>query len=241
MPMFEELDSQNSELGNISLRKRRYPQFGDRDIYEVKLNEEFLMSSLFVEAEEALASLGLEAVSGDDLQVVVGGLGLGYTAVQALQDTRVKELLVVDALATVIGWHRDELVPLGSVMNADSRCSYVCGDFFELAASESSGFNPENPEARYDAILLDIDHSPSEFLNETNAYFYRTDKLTKMAGKLKPGGVFAMWSQNLPDQAFESLLKTVFEQVESHVISFFNPFQNCKSTNSVYVCTVAPQ
>ena len=111
--LFEEIDSQASTLGEISLRKRRLPAFGDRDIYEVKLGDEFLMSSMFVEAEEALATLGLAAVKGCNLDVVVGGLGLGYTAVAALTDERIHELLVIDALDVVIGWHKDELVPLG--------------------------------------------------------------------------------------------------------------------------------
>jgi len=57
-----------------------------------------------------------------------------------------------------------------------------------------------------------------------------------MAAKLKPKGVFAMWSQNLPEARFEALLKTVFERVESNVVSFYNPFQSGESTNSVYVC-----
>ena len=73
--LFKEIDSQVSALGRISLRRRRMPAFGDRDIYEVKLGDEFLMSSMFVVAEEALSTLGLAAVQGDNLSVVVGGLG----------------------------------------------------------------------------------------------------------------------------------------------------------------------
>ncbi|MCV6625441.1 MAG: spermidine synthase, partial [Cellvibrionaceae bacterium] len=210
--LFEEIDSQNSPLGEISLRRRRIPVFGDRDIYEVKLGDEFLMSSMFVEAEEALATLGLAAVAGDKLDVVVGGLGLGYTAVAALRDVRVAELLVVDALDTVINWHRDELVPLGKTLNADPRNRYIHGSFFDLATDPANGFDPAKKGRSFDAILLDIDHSPSEFLNPTNADFYCTEKLGLMAAQLKPGGVFAMWSQNLPDAAFEALLKTVFKQ-----------------------------
>ena len=114
--MFEEIDSQESPIGEISLRRRRIPAFGERDIYEVKLGDEFLMSSMFYAAEEALSTLGLAAVQGEGLRVVVGGLGLGYTAVKALEDARIAELLVVEALDTVIGWHRDELVPLGRVL-----------------------------------------------------------------------------------------------------------------------------
>jgi spermidine synthase len=234
---FEEIDSQNSPLGEISLRRRRMPVFGDRDIYEVKLGDEFLMSSMFVDAEEALSTLGLAAVqSTDKLSVVVGGLGLGYTAVAALKDARITELLVVDALAPVIGWHKDELVPLGKILNADARNSYVLGSFFDLATSPETGFDPSNDGKKFDAILLDIDHSPTEFLNAANASFYTTKNLALMAEQLKPNGVFAMWSQNLPEDSFETLLKTVFANVDSHVVSFFNPFQSVESTNSVYVC-----
>jgi len=216
-PLFEEIDSQTSSLGEISLRRRRLPVFGDRDIYEVKLGEEFLMSSMFVDAEEALSTLGLAAVQGDQLSVVVGGLGLGYTAVAALKDERITELLVVDALDTVIGWHQDELVPLGKILNADARNRYVLGSFFDLATDPDTGFDPDNFGRKFDAILLDIDHSPTEFLNAANASFYTTENLALMAEQLKPKGVFAMWSQNLPEENFELLLKTVFACVDSHV------------------------
>ncbi|WP_250461177.1 spermidine synthase [Microbulbifer litoralis] len=234
--LFEEIDSQSSPLGEISLRRRRIPALGDRDIYEVKLGEEFLMSSMFVEAEEALSTLGLAQVQGDRLDVVVGGLGLGYTAVAALKDERINELLVVEALDTVIGWHKDELVPLGKTLNADTRNRYILGSFFDLATAPDTGFDPETPGRKFDAILLDIDHSPTEHLNDANAGFYTTGNLARMAEQLKPGGVFAMWSQNLPEERFENLLRTVFGTVESHVVSFYNPFLSGDSTNSVYVC-----
>ena len=237
--LFEEIDSQVSAIGQISLRRRRMPAFGDRDIYEVKLGDEFLMSSMFVDAEEALSTLGLAAVQGNDLSVVIGGLGLGYTAVAALKDERIAEMFVVDALDTVIDWHKDEKVPLGKILNADTRNHYVLGSFFDLATDPSRGFDPNAVGKSFDAILLDIDHSPTEFLNVANASFYTTENLTLMAEQLKSKGVFAMWSQNLPEAHFEDLLKTVFEDVESHVISFFNPFQNIVSTNSVYVCVKA--
>jgi len=233
--LFEEIDSQSSPLGEISLRRRRIPALGDRDIYEVKLGEEFLMSSMFVEAEEALSTLGLAAVQGEKLSVVVGGLGLGYTAVAALKDARIEELLVVEALDTVIGWHKDELVPLGKILNADVRNRYVSGSFFDLALDPENGFSGDGTQ-QFDAILLDIDHSPTEFLNAANAGFYTAENLGLMAKQLKPNGVFAMWSQNLPDESFETLLRSVFAQVDSHVVSFYNPFQNNESTNSVYVC-----
>lgn len=234
--LFEEIDSQPTALGEISLRRRRIPVLGERDIYEVKLGDEFLMSSMFVEAEEALSRLGLASVKGEKLRVVVGGLGLGYTAVEALRDQRIEELLVVEALDTVIDWHRRALVPLGRILNEDSRNRYVHGSFFDLAVAPDSGFDTANPGKQFDAILLDIDHSPTEFLNPANAGFYTQQNLSLMAEQLVPEGVFAMWSQNLPEPEFEGLLDAVFDTVTSHVVSFFNPFQNCESTNAVYVC-----
>ena len=105
-----------------------------------------------------------------------------------------------------------------------------------MATEPETGFDPDNKGKKFDAILLDIDHSPTEFLDASNASFYTNENLSLMAEQLKPKGVFAMWSQNLPEENFEALLKTVFESVESHIVSFYNPFQNCESTNSVYVC-----
>ncbi|UTA47690.1 spermidine synthase [Simiduia sp. 21SJ11W-1] len=235
-PLFEEIDSQPSPLGEISLRKRVIPVLGPEPIWEVKLGEEFLMSSMFVEAEEQLAHLGLAALARDDARVVVGGLGLGYTAVAALAHTRVSELLVVDALATVIHWHEQELVPLGKVLNADARARFVLGNFFDLAMNPAKGFDPATPGRQFDAILLDIDHSPSEFLNAQNAEFYSVENLSRMAGQLAPGGVFAMWSQNAPDEKFSALLGEVFSEVSAHLVSFYNPFQQVDAINSVYVC-----
>jgi spermidine synthase len=232
--LFEQIDSQPSVLGEITLRRRRIPALGDRDIYEVKLGDEFLMSSMFVDAEVALADQGLNAVDGDQLKVVVGGLGLGYTAEAALKNDRVSEMLVVDALDTVIRWHQQEKVPLGKVLNEDPRSRYVLGSFFDLAVSEE-GFDPEAPGKLFDAILLDIDHSPRALLNDSNASFYNAESLGRMSLHLRPGGVFAMWSNEPPDEEFMAILRTLFTDVEANVVSFYNPFQNRESANTVFL------
>ncbi|MEQ9022908.1 MAG: spermidine synthase, partial [Pseudomonadales bacterium] len=125
--IFQELDNQKTSLGEISLRRRRLPAMGDRDIYEVKLGDEFLMSSLFVEGELALARLGLEALSGKNLSVIVGGLGLGYTAAAVLESERVASLGVVEFLQPVINWHKSGLVPVGEKLCADARCRFLQG------------------------------------------------------------------------------------------------------------------
>ncbi|HET6634338.1 MAG TPA: spermidine synthase, partial [Streptomyces sp.] len=167
---FEELDWQPTPMGEISLRRRRDPASGE-DVYEVKLGDEFLMSSLFTAGEIALAELGLAASPESELDVVVGGLGLGYTAQAALEEPRVRSLVVVDALGEVIDWHRRALVPLGGRLSSDPRCRLVHGDFFAMAG-ETSGFDPGTPGRRFHAILLDVDHSPRHVLHPSHAALY---------------------------------------------------------------------
>ena len=81
----EELAFAPTAIGEVSLRRRVDPATGV-DIFEVKLGDEFLMSSMFTAAEIALSRIGLARLDGDALDVVVGGLGLGYTAARALED-----------------------------------------------------------------------------------------------------------------------------------------------------------
>ena len=155
---FEELDFRPTPMGVLSLRRRRHLASG-LDIYEIKLGDEFLMSSQFTVAEVALARLGLAALDRTGLDVVVGGLGLGYTAQAALENQGVRSLLVVDALAEVIEWHEQGLLPLGRQLTGDPRCRLVNGDFFAMAHS-AEGFDARAPGRRFDAVLVDIDHSP---------------------------------------------------------------------------------
>jgi spermidine synthase len=234
-PLFEELDFRPTPLGDLILRRRRMAMLDDLVVYEVLLGNGYLMSSLFHEVEVALADLGLAAVTGDKLAVVVGGLGLGYTAVAALKDPRVAELPVVDVMAPVIEWHEKGLVPLGEVLTGDDRCRLVLGDFFALAAAPELGFDPERHGRKFHAVLLDIDHSPQNLLHERNAEFYSAAGLQRLAAQLLPGGVFALWSDDPPDEIFLTQLAAVFETSEAQVVKFFNPLLDRESASTVYV------
>jgi spermidine synthase len=234
---FEEIDWRPTPMGDISLRRRRDPSSGD-DVYEVKLGDEFLMSSLFTEGEIALTQLGLAKLPDGELDVAVGGLGLGYTARAALDDPRVRSLVVVDALAEVIDWHRRGLVPLGAGLASDPRCRLVLGDFFAMVG-DSRGLDPETPDRRFHAVLLDVDHSPRHVLHPRHAALYLPAGLRTLAARLHPGGVFALWSNDPPDDAFGSVLTEVFAESAAHVVTFANPLQGGTSTNTVYVSRTA--
>ena len=221
-------------MGLLTLRRRKEITLGI-DIYEIKLDEDFLMSSLFTVAEVALANLGLAELSEPEVDVVVGGLGLGYTARAVLEHSKVRELLIVDTLGEVIEWHQQGLLPLGEQLTSDPRCRFVHGDFFAMSASRSRGFDPENRGRRYHAILLDVDHSPRNVLHLSHAPFYESDGLRQLTSHLLPGGVFALWSNDPPDEQFHAALSEVFAYYETHVVTFSNPIRHRDEANTVYV------
>ena len=233
--LFEELDFRTTPIGDLILQRRKYLQLDGEVVYEVKLGDAFLMSSMFHEVEEALSRLGLGALDGKNWDVVVGGLGLGYTAVAALAFPEVRSLLVVDALEGVIDWHEREMVPLGKTINDDPRCRYVLGDFFALATEDGKNFDPDAPDRKFHAVLLDIDHSPRNLLAPRNAAFYTPDGLQKLALHLHPDGVFALWSDDAPDEDFMADLRAVFRDVKSVVVPFPNPLLDTISESTVYV------
>ncbi|MCH8163750.1 MAG: hypothetical protein IIA99_06645, partial [Proteobacteria bacterium] len=96
--VFEELDFQKTPLGEISLRRRSEPRLDGKILYEVKLGDDFLMSSLFTETEIQLSRLGFAALDGSELDIAVGGVGLGYTAVVTLEDPSVRTLMVIEVM-----------------------------------------------------------------------------------------------------------------------------------------------
>lgn len=231
--LFEELDYRDTPMGELILRRRSLLSLDGLTVYEVKLGEAYLMSSLFHAAETALADTALGELEGGGWDVVVGGLGLGYTAAAALAFAPLRRLVVVEALEPVIDWHKAELVPNGDILNRDDRCVYYPADFFALA--RGAGFDPESPGRRFDAILLDIDHSPEDRLDETHGDFYTEKGLTQLKTHLKPGGVFGLWSNDPPRQDFLETLGRVFDRAEGRIIEFDNPLQQNTSANGIYL------
>ena len=239
IPRFEEIDYQQTPIGELILRKRTVLSLDNLEIYEIILGNAFLMSSLFTVVEQELSRFGLAATiksfPGEQLDVIVGGLGLGYTARAALEFDEVGSLGIVDYLKPVIEWHEKELVPLGKGLNDDPRCRYVLGDFFKLSLGE--GYDPNIEQ--FHAVLLDIDHSPAHLLTQDNADFYSTEGLCKFAEKIKPGGVFGLWSDDPPEETFLDSLNEVFESCSSHIVPFHNPIQEEDFESTVYVATKA--
>ena len=207
----------------------------DACLYEVTLNGEFLMSSIVNESEIALADLAMAEFGEGDCSVLVGGLGLGHTAHAVLAFDNVKSLVVAEYLPEVIGWHERGLTPLGDELTGDPRCRLVRADFFALVDTGFETGSDAGVPSSYDAILVDIDHSPLSLLNPRNAAFYDPAGMKRLIRHIAPGGVFTLWSADPPDDAFMKALGTVFQGVRAEIVEFFNPVMDLPDTNTIYI------
>ena len=214
-PLFEILSYDDTPLGPLHLRRRELLAEPGTIVTEVSLNNEFLMSSYNTASERALAGLALERHPGRGLEVLVGGLGLGYTAREALLNDRVAGVEVVEFLPQVIGWLDRGLVPLAAELKADRRFKVVQGDVYSRLA--------EPPSRLHDLILIDVDHSPEDRLAPANASFYGVEGLKRAKRHLKPGGWLGVWSydENAP---FAEALRGQFSEVRVEPVTFNNKF-----------------
>lgn len=140
----------------------------------------------------------------------------------------------MELIPQVIDWHRRHLLPLGQELSEDPRCIFREGDFFQLACGPD-GFNRENPHAKHDAILIDIDHSTTHLIDEASADFYGSGSITALVSKLKPGGVFALWSTDPEDPAFVDAMQDSLREVTVSRVEFTTPYREEPAFNLVYM------
>ncbi len=209
----EILAYEETPLGMLCLRRRELLNEPGTMVTEVTLNDEFLMSSYHTDSERALASQALEIVKGRDLQVLVGGLGLGYTAAEVLASDRVAHVEVVEFLPQVIDWLDQGLTPLADSLKGDARMSVSHGDVYKLLT--------EPPRKQYDVILIDVDHSPDDKLDGANAVFYQEKGLKAAQKHVAKDGVLGVWSY-AESSPFANALKNVFGDVLIKPVTFTN-------------------
>ena len=201
---YVEVARAESERGELVLRERREPE--GPAILELRANGVFVMDSAEFSSEQALASAALAQVA-EPRQVLVGGLGLGFTMHEVLADPRVERCSVVEIEEALVGWMRDGTIPHGPSMLADERVHVVVADV--AVALEEAG------DASYDLVLLDVDNGPGYLVHEGNADLYREPFLTTARRVLRPGGALAVWSADeAPD--LRAALAAVFGDAEAH-------------------------
>ena len=224
---YEELAWASTPIGEISLRKR-YDRLTRRWVHEVRLGDEYLMSSQFNATEIALARLGMaDEATGDGLRVVVAGLGLGFTAHEALKDPRTRSIRVVELVGAVIAWHRAELIPDTAGLAADPRCELVEADFFDLVRTGRC------PDATCS--------SSTSTTRPTTCSRRRTRTSTRRPGCGRPPptlGEQACWRcgpTTTRTTVLVAHLLTAFAHARAEVVAFDNPMTGGTSSCTVYV------
>lgn len=216
---------EETALGMICLRRRELLAQPGTVVTEITLDHALLMSSHHTLSERTLSTSALKHHNGDGLRVMIGGLGLGYTAQQMLHSSAVASVEVVELLPQVIGWVRDGLVPLSEELNRDSRLQVAQGDVYALLAAV--------PQRRFDVILIDVDHSPDERLGDENAGFYCAAGLRSAKRHLAPGGLLGVWSY-AESSPFVAALREVFDRVEVEPVTFDNVLVEESETNWLF-------
>lgn len=223
----EILAYEDTPLGPLCLRRRLTLQEPRRWVTEVTLNHEFLMSSLHTDSERALATLAIERLAGDDLRILVGGLGLGYTAAAALDSSRAAAVEVIEFLPPVIEWLNNDLIPLSQPLKLDSRISIVLGDIYQRLLKDVD-------VPQWDGILIDVDHSPEDHLSSINRTFYSEDGLKSASKHLRPGGVLALWSYE-GNTDLERAMGSVFSRVDVLPIKYDNEHVHESFTDWLFI------
>jgi spermidine synthase len=189
-----ELARAETERGEVVLRERRDTDGPDSEddsagragaVVELRVNGVFVMDTLQTGSEQGLATAALAQVE-HPRAVLVGGLGLGFTAHEVLADRRVERLVVVEIEEALVGWMRDGTVPHGPAFLADERLGVVIADIRQAIH--------EAAPASYDLVLLDVDNGPGFLVYDENAAVYERGFLEVVRGALRPGGAVLVWS-----------------------------------------------
>jgi spermidine synthase len=184
MPGHREVARASSPRGEVVLLERHDDGAGPV-VLELRVNGVFVMDTRETSSEQAMARVALAEVV-EPRAVLVGGLGLGYTAHAVLADRRVERLVVVEVEDAIVGWMRDGTVPHGPALLADERLHVVTADIREAVV--------EALPASYDLVLLDVDNGPGYLVHDSNAEVYGGGFLRTLAAVVRPGGAVVVWS-----------------------------------------------
>ncbi|MFZ1814104.1 MAG: spermidine synthase [Rhizobiaceae bacterium] len=167
--------------------------------YSIKLDRIELMNSRLSGSEEALATIAAERLGATPRpQVLIGGLGMGFTLRAALSAFAPDAGITVAELSPdIVAWARGEMASLFNGILEDQRVSIHVGDVGQLIASSKSAF---------DAILLDVDNGPEGISRTENDAIYSAKGLASARAALRVGGILGVWSQG-PDAAFLARMK----------------------------------
>ena len=203
MREYVEVARAESERGEVVLRRRVEEHAADT--LELRVNGVFVMDTRETTSEIELAAAALDLVE-DPRDVVIGGLGLGFTTQRVLADHRVERVMVVEIEEALVGWMRDGTVPHGRSVLADKRVHIVTTDIVTAIAEAAS---------TYDLVLLDVDNGPGYLVYDDNSSIYEHDFISRVRKIVNRGGAMVVWSA-APAPELASVMEEVFGNCTEH-------------------------
>jgi spermidine synthase len=198
------------------------------DEFSIRLGNNPLMNSRVFGSEEALAKIACAKIASRarPQQILIGGLGMGFTLRAALEVLGPDaQIVVAELVSAVVAWNRGPLSTLSGDCLTDARVNIREIDVAHLIQSK---------QAAYDAILLDVDNGPDGLTHRDNDQLYDLNGLMAAHAALRPGGVLAIWSSQ-PDQKFTRRLGTMGFVVEEVPVRAYK--SNRKARHIVWVAT----
>ncbi|MFJ3232710.1 spermidine synthase [Streptomyces sp. NPDC086787] len=198
------LDRREGPYGEVALRRQG-------ELLQIIANGCFLMDTSDGRSERLLVDAAYGALDGrPEPDVLIGGLGVGFSLAHAAADSRWGRITVVEREPAVIDWHREgPLSALSASALADPRTEIVRADLVSYLRETST---------TYDALCLDIDNGPGWTVDEDNGTLYSPTGLASCARTLRPGGVLAVWSAK-PSPEFEGSLRNAgFRRIRTEEI-----------------------
>ncbi len=192
----EVLDRVTTSRGELVLRRVE-------GAFEVISNGVFLMDSRDGRSERALVQAAVARHAGAH-RLLVGGLGVGFSLLEAVATPGLTDIDVVEIEPVLVGWHETHLRDLTGSALHDPRVTVLERDVRDhLRASPG----------RYDIICLDVDNGPGWTVTEDNAALYSAAGLASCVEALAPGGVLAVWSAHR-SPAYEQLVRETVGELE---------------------------
>lgn len=165
----------------------------DDGALELRVNGVFVMDDVETSSEQALARTVVDLGARE---ILVGGLGLGYTLRALLASPQVTRVVVAELHPEIVAWMRDGSIP-GADLLADERTQVVVGDVRDVVAAQAP--------ASLDAIALDVDNGPDFLVHDDNAAVYGRGFIEVCAARLRPGGHLCVWSMNDSEQLRQAM------------------------------------